>query len=216
MSRPAPARLLLTLATAALLAGCGVLNPPKPEDAVVRYAPLHHVETDPAWPQVDWQLALTHPDVASSIDTLRIVVRPQGNELQVYKGVRWAQLPSGMVIDGVLQALEDSDRIEAVARQGSGIAADYRLVLDLRRFEAVYGSDPRPHADIEISAKLLHVGTQSIVASRIFSQAIAAGSPGVNDVVSAFETGLNRNSGDIAGWVLVEGQRHHDALPGRR
>src|SRR3546814_8275751 len=93
-------------------------------------------------------------------DSLRIAVRPTPDELQVYKGANWSRPPTLMLEDAVLRALEDSGHIGAVARQGSGIAGDYKLVMDVRRFEADYASAAVPAATIEINAKLLHTADQ--------------------------------------------------------
>src|SRR3546814_9443388 len=93
-------------------------------------------------------------------DSLRIAVRPTPDELQVYKGANWSRPPTLMLEDAVLRALEDSGHIGAVARQGSGIAGDYKLVMDVRRFEADYAGAAVPAATIEINAKLLHTADQ--------------------------------------------------------
>jgi cholesterol transport system auxiliary component len=117
-------------------------------------------------------------------------------------------MPTDMLEDAVLRALEDSGKIPAVARQGSGIAADYKLVMDLRRFESDYGGGATPNATIEINAKLLHTAGPDIVASRTFVQAVPANSTVVADVVDAFDRGLGQAAHDIAGWVLVNGDMH--------
>ncbi|MCF7221296.1 ABC-type transport auxiliary lipoprotein family protein [Marilutibacter chinensis] len=208
-------RLTACALALSLLAACSILGPVDPKDAVARYSLDPRVQADPAWPQADWQLSLADLDAAPAVDSLRILVRPQPNEVQVYQGARWAKLPSSMVLDGVLRALEDSGRIRAVARQGSGIGADYKLVMDLRRFESEYADGAAlPSAVIEVSAKLLHVPDQQVVASRTFLQSQPAGAPAVVDVAAAFEQALAANSRDIAGWVLVSGNAHeHDAHP---
>src|SRR3546814_4964845 len=76
-----------------------------------------------------------------------------------------------MLEDAVLRALEDSGRIGAVARQGSGINGNYKLVMDLRRFEADYAGAAVPAATIEVNAKLLHSADQQVAASRTFQAA---------------------------------------------
>ena len=188
----APARLLPTHATAValrwstmlaatLLAGCSLLGGGGKERATI-YAPDPRVEATTGWPSVDWQLSLSRATASQMNDSLRIAVRPAPNELQVYKGAAWAKTPSDMLEDAVLRALEDSDRIPAVARQGSGISADYKLVLDLRRFESDYTG-----------------GTGG---------SVPAASVGVGDVVTAFESGLGAVAGDVAGWVLTSGNAH--------
>ena len=92
--------------------------------------------------------------------------------------------------DTVLHALEDSGKIPAVARQGSGIAADYKLVMDMRRFEADYAGAAVPSATIEVNAKLLHAPDQDIVASHTFLQAVPAAGTDVASVAQAFDQAL--------------------------
>ena len=190
-----------------LLAGCSILGGKKSGPTIV-YAPEPRVQVDPSWPTVPWQLTLTTPTASRAQDSLRIAVRPTPTELEVYKGANWAKRPAEMLEDAVLRALEDSGRLPGVARQGSGIAADYKLVMDLRRFESDYAGQAVPAATIEIAAKLLHAKDQQVVLSRTFLQTQPAASPAVPDVVNAFERALTVVSGDISGWVLTEGSRH--------
>src|SRR5690606_33371509 len=97
----------------------------------------------------------------------------------------------------------------AVARQGAGISADYKLVLDLRRFEADYtAGGSTPAATIEVNAKLLHAPDQSVIASRTSLQVPASCNTGVPDVVAAFEQSLEVLTGELAGWVLTSGDAH--------
>ncbi|MCI4567646.1 ABC-type transport auxiliary lipoprotein family protein [Lysobacter sp. CFH 32150] len=190
-----------------LLAGCSILGP-KPKDAATVYAPDPRVQAEASWPTVRWQLALGRPQGARNIDSQRIAVRPTPNELQVYKGAQWAKPPGEMLEDALLRALEDSGRIPAVGRQGSGIGADYRLLLDLRRFESDYAGNATPAATIEVSAKLLHVKSQQVVASRTFLQAQPAAGTAVPEVVNAFEQALATISRDLAGWTLTTGNSY--------
>ena len=201
-------RLSASLAIALALGGCSLLGGGSKERATI-YAPDPRAQAAADWPSVDWQLSMSRATASRMTDSLRIMVRPQGNELQVYKGASWAKVPADMVEDAVLRALEDSDRIPAVARQGSGISADYKLVLDLRRFESDYTAGGAvPRSTIEVNAKLLHATDQEVVAARTFLQAVPATTTGVDDVVAAFETGLGTLAGDIADWVLTSGDAH--------
>lgn len=207
--RPAAALRLIGagLAAALALSGCSILDE-KPKNPTTQYAPDPRVPADPSWPQANWQLSLSAPNAARMIDSLRIAVRPSGDEIQVYKGAAWAKLPSSMIEDALLRTLEDSGKIAAVARQGSGIGADYKLVLDLRRFESDYAGNALPSAVIEINAKLFHNADQKVVASRTFLQSTPAASAEVRDVVAAFERSLATSTHEIAGWTLVSGDAH--------
>ena len=211
MSRPTPAPALLAALLCAALSGC--LSMPK--DAPAIYAPALATQADPAWPAVTWQLSIARPTAPRMMDSARIAVSPTPGELQVYKGALWASAPGEMLEDGVLRALEDSGKIASVARQGTGIAADYRLVIDLRRFEADYAGNAVPAATIEFNAKLVHGPDQAIVASRTFLQAQPAAGTDVSLVVDAFSRALEAVGGELAGWVLVSGDEHQrQAHPG--
>ncbi|ALN79256.1 hypothetical protein LA76x_1097 [Lysobacter antibioticus] len=200
---------LFSSATVLALAGCSSILGEKPKKPTTQYAPDPRVQADPSWPNANWQLSLSAPNAARMIDSLRIAVRPTGNEIEVYKGAAWAKLPSSMIEDALLRTLEDSGKIAAVARQGSGIGGDYKLVLDMRRFESDYGQGAAvPSATIEINAKLMHNSDQKVVASHTFLQAQPAATTAVPDVVEAFERSLETITGEIAGWTLTSGDAH--------
>lgn len=205
--KPATAMRVTACAFIVLLSGCALLGG-KPKDPVTVYSLDPRVQADPSWPTVPWQLVLTAPTASRTDDSLRITVRPTPNEVQAYKGANWAKRPGEMLEDAVLRALEDSGKVRAVARQGSGVSADYKLVLDIRRFESDYAGQAVPAATIEVNAKLLHGQDQQVVLSHTFLQAQPAASTAVPDVVDAFERALAIVGRDITGWVLSQGDRH--------
>ena len=190
-----------------LLGGCSVLSTGSREPVTI-FAPDVHVQADPSWPQVGWQLTLAKPTAARLVDSPRINVRPTPGELQVYQGASWAQPATDMIEGTVLRAFEDSGRITGVGRSSDGIRADYRLLLDLRRFESDYAGGATPNATIELNVKLLHTAGQDVVASRTFVQSVPASSTAVADVVDAFNRGLGQVAHDVAGWTLVSGDQH--------
>jgi cholesterol transport system auxiliary component len=202
---------LLAVAACVMLAGCSILGGGNERDRATIYAPDPRVTADPSWPTADWQLSLSPPSAARAIDSFRIAVRPTPDELQVYKGASWAKTPTDMLQDALLRALEDSGRIRAVARQGTGVAADYKLVMDLRRFDADYAGAAAPAATIEVNVKLLHAVDQNIVAQRTFLRAEPAAGTDVAQVADAFSRSLGTIAGEIAGWVLVTGNEHEQS-----
>jgi cholesterol transport system auxiliary component len=195
----------LPLATLLLLSGCSVLGSQQ-RDPVSIYSPLIQVPADPAWPSVGWQLAVVKPTAARVVDSARISVRPTPGEVQVYKGVGWSQPSTDLVEATILRALEDSGKIASVARPGTGIRADYRLVMDLRRFDADYAGTALPSATIELNAKLMHTTDQRVVASHTFRHAEPAGSTDIPSVVAAFERALETMGGEVVAWTLATGQ----------
>lgn len=206
-------RIAAACAAALLLAGCSIIGGPKQASTI--YAPESRGSADPAWPSVSWQLSTARPGAAQMLDSSRIVVSPVPGELQVYKGALWARTPTEMLEDGVLATLEDSGKIPAAARQGSGIAADYRLVMEIRHFQAEYAGAALPSVVIEVSAKLLHAQDQAVVGSRRFRHVQPATGESVPLVTDAFSQALGATSRDIAAWVLVTGQAHEASHPDR-
>ncbi len=210
------AGLALLLLAGLSLTGCSIVGGAKDPPTV--FAPEAKGEADPAWPSVAWQLGTSRPSAARMLDSSRIAVSPVPGELQVYKGAAWARTPPEMLEDGVLRTLEDSGRIPAVARQGSGIATEYRLLMDIRHFEASYNEAGNagarvPSAVVEVSAKLLHAQDPVVVGSRVFRHAQPASGTDVALVADAFAQALAATSGEIAGWVLATGQAHETAHP---
>lgn len=187
------------------LAGCSILGSEQ-RDPVTIYAPRPQVASDPSWPTVAWQLSVGKPTAPRVVDSPRIAVRPAPGELQVYKGASWSQPSTDLVEAIVLRAFEDSGRIPAVARDGSGIRADYKLVMDLRRFESDYAGAAVPSATIELTAKLMHASDQRIVASRTFLQVQPSSGTEVAQVTSAFDQALGKLGAEVVGWVLVTGE----------
>lgn len=205
---PASAIRAATTALLALaLGGCSLLGGGDREPSTI-YAPDPRVTLDASAPTVDWQLALVAPQAARIVDSSRIAVRPLPGELQVYRGASWAKPPPDMLQDALLRALEDSGRIPAVARQGAGVFADYKLLMDVRRFEADYAGNAVPAAVIEVNAKLVHGRDQSIVASRTFERATPSTGTDIGLVADAFSRGMAQLTGELALWILATGDAH--------
>lgn len=189
-----------------VLAACVSIGNGQQRDPITLFVPDIHASPGPDWPRADWALVVAKPTAPRTLDSPRIAVRPAPNELQVYRGVSWAQPAPDMLQGAVLRVLEDSGRIPAIARSDAGIRSDYRLLMDMRRFESDYAGQAVPSAVIEISALLLSTQDQRVVASRTFQHHQSATGTAVADVVTAFEQAMTAAVHDIAGWTLAQGQ----------
>lgn len=211
-SLPGRVRALMLLPLLAMLGGCSILGSGQ-RDPVTIYAPEFTAAADPAWLRMDAQLAIAKPSASRLVDSPRIAVRPVPGELQVYRGAAWAQPPTDMVEASVLRLLEDSGKIAGVGRLATGLRSDYRLALDVRRFESDYAGGPLPAATIEISALLLNNRDQRIVASRTFTRIQPVATTDVASVAAAFGQALSAVSTDIAGWILEQGRNDAQTHP---
>ena len=198
---------VLLAATLALTSACSsMVGGPKTSPTI--YAPTVTPQVDAAWPTVRFSLTLTRQTETSLLTGRRMVVSPVLGELQVYRDALWARSPVDMVEDSLLRTFEESGKIAAVARHGSGISADYRLLIDVRDFKADYAGQSTPRSVVEVNVKLLHLRDQAIVASRTFRQEQPASGTDVNLVAQAFTASLTTLTSDIAAWTLSTGQAH--------
>ncbi len=204
---------LLVGALSATLAGCSLLPEKQP---IALYAPQPRVDTDASWPRVEWQLLIPRPYADATLDSERILVRPQPGELQVYKGAAWTQAAPDLVHDALLRAFADSGRLPGVARRGEGVNAQYELLLDLRRFESDYAGGAVPMARIELGARLVHNTDNRVVANRTIVANVPADGTSVEAIASAFERGLSETTADAIGWTLSEGERDRLARERKR
>ena len=199
----------IALVAAVMLGGCSLVGGSR--DPATIYAPTVMPAPDPAWPALDWQLSISRPEASRVVGATRIAVRPVPGELQVYKGALWAKAPDEQLQDALLREFEASGKLKAVARQGSGMASDHRIELDLRRFDADYAGNAVPSATIEVGAMLLGSENRGVIASRAFAQAVPAAGTDPAQVSAAFGQALQAIAHDIAGWTLIEGQRLKDS-----
>ncbi len=197
-------RALAALAVVVSLSGCGSLG--GPDVAVQVYSPETRVVPDPAWPTVDWQLAVATTAGSQALDSSRIAVRPTPNELQTYKGALWADDAPELLESAVVEAFEDSGRIASVIRYGGGSrGGDIGLLMEVRAFESVYAG-ATPEAVIEVQARLIDVRGDGLATKR-FRHAAPVSGVEVPQVVDAFGSAMSAISKDIVGWTLSEGQR---------
>lgn len=194
---------MLLLLMAGALSGCAsLLGGGDERERSTIFALDPRITPDPAWPSVDWQLSIATPTAPRMIDSFRILVRPNADELQVYKGANWAKTPPDMLQDTILRGLEDSGKIKAVARQGSGIKAEYKLLVDIRRFEADYSAYEQASAEIELTMKMIRNADQSVIASRTFQHSEPTADKSADALSAAFATALARIATQAIPWTL--------------
>jgi len=188
------------------LAGCGSLLPKsEPQQIITSQA---HVDPDPAWPHVAWQLTVARPSTSDILDSRRMAVIPSPGRIEVYKGVSWDDTVPDILQDTVVHAFEDSGKILAVGHQTAGLHTDYLLLLELRDDQAVYRTAAAPpEVSLVVNAKLVDFATSRAVASRTFRETVPASGTAVPAVAQAFDSALGAFVHELVGWTLVSGQQ---------
>lgn len=184
------------------LSGCGfTLIDKEPAPAIYDlHAPT---KMEQAGDPVSWQLIVEEPSSVKALGTNRITLVREGNSVEYYKGARWTDRGPRLIQARIIEALEDSGRIASVGRETSGLNADVRLKMDLRKFQAVYDGAGAPTIEIEISGKLLDSRSRDIVATEIFTTAEVADSSRLNDIVRAYNKALGKTARKMALWTLA-------------
>jgi len=187
------------------LSACSVL--PKREPTQVFSPTQAPVAVEADWPTVSWSLLVAKPSASQQIDSERIAVQPGPGAVQVYNAAAWSDPATELVQTALLRGFEDSGKILAVARPGSGVHGDYSLQTEVRRFTSVYDGGS-PQAVVEVYARLVHPADGGVVAARLFRETEPAAGTDVTQVVEAFSRALARTRDGVIGWTLATGQGH--------
>ena len=103
----------------------------------------------------------------------------------------------------LLQAFEESGRIEAVAPDTDGVRADHILSTDLRDFEARYDQpDGVPVAVVRIGARLVGAVKRNIAGHFDAAEEVPASQNSVEAAVAALDEALARALAKIVAWAL--------------
>ena len=191
MSRLAP-----TLATGLLclsLLGCSLAmgsRAPTTYDLVAprSFAAAHH----PA----RWQLMVYEPTAVHALETDRLMVRPQADQVSYYKGIAWSDRLPRLVQARMIETFQNSGAVKAV----SPSSGQYGLVTDLRSFQIDVTSG-KAFAEIEIFAKLINTASGKVIATKGFSARVPATSDAPGDAIAALNQAFTEVLQDTTTWV---------------
>ncbi|MFJ3259017.1 ABC-type transport auxiliary lipoprotein family protein [Pseudomonas sp. NPDC086581] len=205
----APPRLLGAAALIGLLGACSILPEAESPDFYLLPATLQPVRSNAA---VNWSLRVSAPTASLALDSNRIAVVPQGNQLSSYQGARWSNRAPGLLRDRLLDAFTASGSIPALSSDETSLQADFDLTGELRAFQSEY-QNGKPVIHIRYDARLVRTLGQRIIASRSFEVSQPVDGKQVPEVVSAFGKAADQLSGQVVQWTLQQGQRQKVTPP---
>jgi len=161
-------------------------------------------------PRVDWQLLVETPLASTGIDTARIALGADRNQLTYFADANWVDTAPEMIQLLLIESFENTNRIVAVGREATGLRSDYVLKSDLRDFQAEYNGgrpgESAPEAHVRLAAKLVRMPRRNIVASDEFEARVKAASPRLVDVIAAFDAALDAAMRRTVEWTLRQGE----------
>lgn len=146
------------------------------------------------------QILVATPRALSALDTSNIAVVDKGPSYSYFPQAAWADQLSNVVQAGLVQTLENTNRLKGVGLAGEGLLIDYQLQTELRAFQLqVDGAD---RAVVEIAAKLVNDRNGRTVDSRVFSAVVPSNGTGVEQAVAAMNSASGQVFREMAAWVL--------------
>jgi phospholipid/cholesterol/gamma-HCH transport system substrate-binding protein len=143
------------------------------------------------------QLVIPEPTALVALDTQRIIVGPGAG--QPLDTAQWSDTLPKLLQEKVIESLEKSKYVGAVARPMEGLAADFQLLIDLRRFQ-VAGAPGAAAAHVEFAAKILGQGGR-IIASRTFDVTAPAKDVNAEGATAALDEAFGKAVTDLVTWT---------------
>jgi ABC-type uncharacterized transport system auxiliary subunit len=132
-----------------------------------------------------------------------IVYTAGGVELQTYEYHRWAEIPTEMLENMLMQSLRSEGKFRSVTRLGGGAKGDYILRGHLYSLEEVDAPSLRARFSVEL--ELFQPKTRTVVWSQSYSHDEPVSQKSVLAVVEALRqnvlTGLDQLSASLASYL---------------
>lgn len=195
-------RTALLAALALLCSACGSLfdsDLPVPMAYVIASAPAGALTGVPAT-QAD--LSIGRPDFAPGLDNERIAVL-KGRQLDYYRGARWGGRTVEVVQTMLVSSLNDQKLFRSVTAEQARVAGDYMLDIEVRHFEADYGSGTIPAAHVMFIGRLIRIVDRELVETVSSASRVPATEESMTSVAQAFESAAQKVALDLARQTAV-------------
>jgi cholesterol transport system auxiliary component len=145
-----------------------------------------------------YQLVVYEPTTVSALETNRLMVRPQADQVSYYKGVAWSDRLPVLVQARLIESFQNSGAVKSV----SSTSGQYGLATEIRAFQV----DVTPSGtavEVDIFAKLIDTGSGRIIATRGFNSRVPARTDAPDDVIAALNQAFTKVVQDTTIWVAA-------------
>lgn len=195
---------MLLLLTPIMLSSCGAIG------ALSRAAtPLDAYELRGNIPAVRkpsqgrLHLIVEVPVTAASLDTDRILIRPNRLQTQYLPDGRWTDPPSKMLQTALVRELDGTGAFAYVGRTPLGAGGDYALLSEITAFEGQVDPEGRPLVHLRLSARLIHETDLAVASRRTFDVALPVATTATVDLVRGMDAALSQMTDQIVRWAVT-------------
>ncbi len=148
-----------------------------------------------------WLLVVPEPTTLMGFNTDKILLQPSAGESVPVANARWGDNLPILVQAKVIQSFENAGYAKSVSRTRDGVAGDYQLLIDIRRFQIATASEPGT-AEIDFMVKIVDKEGKIVNASSFQGSAPVTGT-GAQAYVNAVDEVFAKLMSDLVAWVTA-------------
>jgi len=198
----APLRTAALLLTLLAVTGCQGLIPGAQRDPPRLYELTPKSTFPDDLPRIDQQLIIETPVSSAGLASARIAIKLQPTTLDYYARSEWTDTAPNLVQTLLIESFDNTDKIIAVGREGSGLRSDFVLKIELREFQAEMYESTTPEVHVRLNTKLVLMPQREIVDGGRFEAKVPAKSDSLEDVVLAFDDSLGKVMKGVVIWTM--------------
>lgn len=184
-----------------LLSACSLLPESRPVSIYTLPASRTSININPGTTTLDWSVRVMTPYANQTLDSNRIAVIPEANQISNYKDARWSDRVPVLLREQLIDALRSDGRIKAITSDNSLLAADTELFSDLYAFQSEYHNGV-PEIYVRLDAQLIQQKTQKVLASRRFEIRSASQNTDVRSIVQTFGSVCDKLTQELTAWTV--------------
>ncbi len=193
--------LLLLLVAALSLPACLPKLDPGPPPARLRLNPAlpGKLREKP----LNKQIIVSLPQADGDIDTDRIALIYPSREVRYLSGARWAGTMSALFQRDLMAALQSTNALRGVVDDTAGIAADVRLLSDIRLFALEQDAADGPLTAVFAGTfRLIDIMDGKVLATRLVEFKVPAAGKETALLTKAMESVLEKTLAEVSVWVV--------------
>ena len=189
---------LIPLSITLLLSACSLFPETRPVNVYMLPESMP-VQTQSS--SVDWSLRINTPYANQTLDSTRIAVIPDGNQINSYKSARWNDRVPVLLRERLIDTFRSDGRIKTITNDSGLINTDAELISELRAFQSEY-IHGKPEVRVQLDTHLVQRNNQQVLASYRFEVRQASKDASVASVVQAFGQATDQLSREVVAWAI--------------